>query len=91
MQGGDEGGCQGEAIGHDGILPGRLAVAQCGSHIRAMSSSTYVEAYAEACDRHFAQDLPTNLRAWGELLARHGLTLRRALRHGPADRGAGRR
>jgi hypothetical protein len=43
----------------------------------------YLEAYGDAVDRHFAQELP-DLRALAELLARHHRSLRRPLATGRA-------
>jgi hypothetical protein len=42
----------------------------------------YLEAYGDAVDRHFARDLPDDLRGWAELLSRHHRSLRRPLATG---------
>jgi len=39
-------------------------------------SDLYIQTYSEAVDRHYARDLPPDLRTWAELLSRHHASLR---------------
>lgn len=71
-----------EAIGHVPWCRSASELPNPGPHIAGMTSNAYFDAYNEACDRHFARSLPSDLRVWGELLARHGLTVRRPLATG---------